>query len=254
MPLIFPTVHRALKLTLLTAFAALALLALACSSSSNDNNDSNPSTDGSPSSSSSGDLTAAQQELTKLAESWAKGTARVSYKMTGTGSNTADNGTMTLFWKYPRFRVDIAGGDGINVTIISNEQTTLFCSDEGEKQCISFGADSGLDLGGGDFTGLVDPDSLAQIATDVKDLKASSAKIAGQDARCFSGIDPQGGNGEICFSKSGVLLRIAGEDGEGRFTMEATEVNKDVPGNSFDAPYPVTDLSSIMGGIPTVTP
>ena len=252
MPLTLPTVHRALKLTFLAALAAMALLALACSGSSS--SDNTPSVDSSPSSSGSGDLTSAQQELTKLAESWSKGTARVNYKMTGSGSNASDNGTMMLFWKYPRFRVDVSSSDGTNVTIISNEQTTLFCSDEGEAQCISFGADSALGLGGGDFTGLVNPDSMAQIATDVKDLKASSTKIAGQDARCFAGTDPQGGAGEICFSKSGVLLRISGGDDAGRFTMEATEVNKDVAGNAFDAPYPVTDLSSIMGGIPTVTP
>jgi hypothetical protein len=213
----------------------LALLVLACGGS---NDNKNTAAGGS-----------AQEELAKLADSWSKGTARITYHMSGTGAEQlSDTGKMVLIWKYPRSRIDITDSSGATVSIISDAKTTLFCTNEGEPQCISFANDAGVGLGGADFAGLVNPETLAGIAQEVQDLKASDRKIAGQDARCFGGTDQQGGTGEICFSKAGLLLLITGGDDAGSFSMEATEISKDVQDSVFNPPFPVTDLSEILGG------
>ncbi|HZP27054.1 MAG TPA: hypothetical protein VFB90_08415 [Dehalococcoidia bacterium] len=233
----FPLRIQSPRLVLLFSILGLALLGFACGGS-----DNNTNTYGGNAGSS------VQQELSKLADSWSKSNARITYTMSGTGSDLSDTGTMVLIWKYPRSRIDITSSDGSKVTIISDSKTTLFCTDQGQAQCISFGNDSGVGLGSADFAGLVNPDTLAGIAQEVPDLKASDRKIIGQDARCFGGTDNQGGNGEICFSKSGLLLLITGGDETGSFRMEATEISKDVQDSAFNPPFPVTDLSDILGG------
>ncbi len=237
---------------IIVALAVLALVAAACSSDDEDNTSAPTGKPNSPvattPSGSGGGVQAASAELASLSQEWSETSAKITYRMTSSGTDAAGNGTLTLAWKYPDWRVEIDSDDG-SIIMISAGNTSYICSSEGGvNQCLSLGSAADDNLPVPFISAFTDPDEIANLVGDAGGIKTSDRKIAGQNARCFSFSEPGGsGDGEVCFSSDGLLLLVDGSDDSGSFMLEATKISKDVSGNEFKPPYPVIDLGGLLG-------
>jgi hypothetical protein len=191
------------------------------------------------------------QELQDLASKWTDQTAKVSYDFSSEGAGEDFSGTMTLYWRFPDWRLDMSGSDLGDVTMIATEDSTAVCT---EGTCLAIAnSDSAIvpvPPFVGDFT---DPDVLtSSIAGSVLGVEIDSFQetIAGESADCFSAsgsVEGESGSTEWCFTDDGILLRSFStfeEDGEtGEFRLEATTVSRDVSDADFEPPYPVTEFN-----------
>jgi hypothetical protein len=193
----------------------------------------------------------ASADLKKLAEEYKTFTGKVKY----TAANFSGDSTltsMTIYQKDGKTRVDIESSDG-NVTMITTPEATFMCS---EGQCIKYPADdesAAASVEG--FTSLFSPEQIENDfdLPDGSDLEKSSENIAGIDAVCYSASgdldEATAGDesGQVCFSESGLLLRLAFEGGGEAGSFEATEAADNVSDGDFEPPFPILDFNDLLG-------
>jgi hypothetical protein len=154
--------------------------------------------------------------------------------------------TMTIYRGDGGSRVDYEGESGSG-SFITNSEGSFACS---EEQCVRFPIGQGIDPTAA-FTAFINPENIADTYGNLPDgvnVEESSEQIAGLDATCYeySGEldDSESGDetGQICFSESGILLRLdfTGTEGGGKF--EAVEAEEGTSDTDFEPPYPVVDL------------
>lgn len=188
--------------------------------------------------------------LTRLAGAWAESSAKVTYDLT---SGTAPAQTMTLYWLPPdSWRMDI-GGDAGSTIIISTPDAGYVCTVvTGASTCVESPGDPSTQAPI-PFAGLFSsPEGLLEeieTQTGGGTLEKSREQIAGLGAQCFAAsADAATGSGAMqwCFSADGILVRysVAGAStaGAGQFSMEATEVDREVGPADFEPPYPLAEL------------
>ena len=190
------------------------------------------------------------QELEALAAEWANSSAKVSYDFSSSFDSEVDSGSMTLYWRPPDWRVDISSTDGADVTMIAADDTTYLCS---EGSCLAIESTESPMVPPFPFLGSFTEagalsTSIAEAALGV-DIDHSQENIAGESASCFSvSGSVAGGAGDVewCFTDDGILLRFAStsedEIGAGDFTLEATEVSRDLSDSDFEPPFPVEEF------------
>lgn len=193
----------------------------------------------------------ASSDLKKLADEYKKFTGKVKYNAANFSSDSTLT-SMTIYQKDGKTRVDIESSDG-NVTMITTPEATYMCS---EGQCIKYPADdesAAASVEG--FTSLFSPEQIEDDfdLPDGSDLEKSSEKIAGIDAVCYSASgdldETTAGDesGQVCFSESGLLLRLAFEGGGEAGSFEATEADDTVADGDFEPPFPVLDFNDLLG-------
>ena len=194
-----------------------------------------------------GDGGDAASDLSALAADYGDFTGVVKYE---TSRFEGDSFTsMTIYKDGSLSRVDYVGAVGSG-SFITNEDGSFVCA---ENQCIQFSAGQGVDPTAA-LTAFISAESVQKAYGDVPegvDVEKSSEEIAGVDATCYkySGdIDESAvgdESGEICFSESGLLLRLdfSGTSGGGKF--EAVEAEEGVSDTDFEPPFDVVDLGEL---------
>ncbi|MEZ4503315.1 MAG: hypothetical protein R3C39_11875 [Dehalococcoidia bacterium] len=164
---------------------------------------------------------------------------QVTYNTEGTSSEGGISGTMTIFQKQDRQRVDLnteQDGEAFEVTTINTPDGTIFCL-LSEQTCLSAA------LPGGDPSAFA-TDFLDEVRDDPEvDLNPIGQRtIAGATAECFEATDPDG-TGTTCISEEGVplLVDFQGTDGS-TWKMEATEYSTSVSDDDFEPPFEVTSF------------
>jgi hypothetical protein len=171
----------------------------------------------------------------------------VTYETSGFGDDSFTR--MTIYRGDDGSRVDYEGADG-GGSFITNADGSFACS---ENQCIKFAEGQGVDPTAA-FTAFINPDAIQEAYGNVPDgvtVEESSEEIAGLDATCYdySGdLDEEEAgdeSGQICFSESGILLRLDFTDSAGGGKFEAVEAEEGVEDADFEPPYPVVDLGDL---------
>lgn len=192
----------------------------------------------------------ATEKLKTLAGEYEQFEGYVKYNASDFGDNSLSS--MAIYQKGSSSRLDIESSDG-NIILINTPDATYMCT-VAESQCIKYPAGEDTGSLADAFTSILDPSTIEDTfggIPDAADIDTSSEKIAGIDAVCFSAsgdLDPETAgdeSGEVCFSESGLLLRLKFEGGGQSGTIEATEASSDVPGSAFEPPYDVIDLSDL---------
>jgi len=206
-----------------------------------------------------GDLQELRRTLQEISQRWQELAAKFVYRLRSESDGETTEGTLTLYWDAPNWRLDLRFPDSQG-TLIHRDGESLFCTAE-NRICLKMDlAQAPLPPVPGFF--VADPSQLpsfieeqiveqAARAQGVSlDIERSRRTIAGQDAQCFSARWEEAGQryaGEICWSEDGLLLLVRGEGPDGSFSLEAQEVGK-VSAQDFEPPYPVQELPF---GIPT---
>ncbi len=188
-------------------------------------------------------------DLEALAGEAAAGvTASVTYSVTTETNGDTFEGEWVLVQRPPDSRIEIAlteGGEEFRTIIISAGGESYLCtSGGGEESCLAAGS-AETEAGAASLTPLFDaPREIVDAAADVDIVKTSQDQIAGVDATCFtlgSGLLSLG-EGEVCFSDEGLLLRMQSEIAGTSSVFEATSVDFNVTDADFEPPYDVLDL------------
>lgn len=191
-----------------------------------------------------GDLSA---ELQRLADEFGAEEVKISYRFSSSVDGETMDGTMTLFWKPPdAWRVDFSF-EGAEVSIITTEDKSYFCTAEfGAGQCLESPLAEALPLPFLSF--FTEPDTLADLIGETAglDIERSSRDIGGESASCFSAegvIGGEEGSAEYCFSDRGILLLLRATGGAGEeFSVEATDVENEVTSSDLEPLYPILEL------------
>jgi outer membrane lipoprotein-sorting protein len=220
------------------SLAVFALcLAVACGGDGNGGGTATPG--GSPTTS------AITDELQALYKEWEKTPAKVSYDMTSTSVSGTDKTSITLYRRFPDWRMDVSSSSQGNAILIVAGGAVYACSTEpGAEECISYDpsqVDASAPLG------IFDPNATAGNLSGLN-VDRSEQDIAGEAATCFSGTSTTEGitsKTEWCFASDGTLLQFTGTSNDPaatNSTVEATSVNRNVTDADFDfnPPYPVT--------------
>jgi hypothetical protein len=182
-------------------------------------------------------------DLSALAAEYDDFVGVVKYETTGFGDSFS---SMKIYKGEDRSRIDYESDDGTG-TIITTPDAFYIC---GEGACIKYPTgDTSLDPTAG-LTAFISADAINEQYGDLPDgvsVDESSEEIAGVDATCYAysgDIDEteEGDeNGAICFSESGLLLRLdSSVSGGGSF--EAVEAEEGVSESDFEPPFPVTEI------------
>lgn len=195
------------------------------------------------------------EELEQLAEEWSGREAKVTYQFsTKTNGQLEDEGRITLYWRPPdAWRGDFSSSQGDEGTILVTSGKTYFCGGgDGEGQCMSMDRPLGQVIPFPFLVYFTEPGALREFVVEQVtgvDIDTSERSIAGEKAYCFSWageVEGERGELEICFSDDGIVLLFAGRgtttEGQEEFTMEATEVSREVSDADFEPPYPVQDI------------
>jgi hypothetical protein len=186
-------------------------------------------------------------DLSALAADYGDFEGIVKYETTGFGDDSFT--TMTIYRADGKSRVDYEGAGGSG-TFLTNAEGSFACT---ENQCLKVPTAEGADPTAL-LTAFINPETIASTYGDLPDgvnVEESSEEIAGLDATCYeySGDldEEEAGDetGQVCFSDSGILLRLdfTGSAGGGKF--EAVEAEDGTADADFDPPYDVVDLSNL---------
>jgi hypothetical protein len=189
----------------------------------------------------------AASDLSALSEEYSNFRGFVKYETTGFADDSFS--TMTIYRGDGVSRVDYEGTESSG-SFITNDDGSFACAD---NQCVKFPAGQAIDPTAA-FTAFINPDAIQEAYGSVPDgvtVEESSVEIAGLDATCYdySGDldETESGDesGQVCFSESGILLRLdfTGTEGGGRF--EAVEAEEGVTDADFEPPFPVVDLDEL---------
>jgi hypothetical protein len=169
----------------------------------------------------------------------------VKYETTGFAEGSYN--TLTIYRGDGGSRVDYEGS-GSTGTFLTNDDGVFLCSD---GQCVKSPLGDAVDPTAA-FTAFISPEAIEQSYGNLPDgvnVEESSETIAGFDATCYEYAgdldDSTEGDesGQICFSDSGILLRLDSTNlGGGKF--EAVEAEEGTSGEDFEPPFPVTELPS----------
>ncbi|MEE8369307.1 MAG: hypothetical protein V3S00_00905 [Dehalococcoidia bacterium] len=187
--------------------------------------------------------------LEALAGEAAEGvTASVTYSVTTETNGDTFEGEWVLVQRPPDSRIEISlteGGVEFRTIIISVGGESYLCtSGGGEEACLAAGS-AETEAGAASLSPLFDaPREIVEAAANVDIVKTSQEQIAGVDATCFtlgSGLLSLG-EGEVCFSDEGLLLRMQSEIAGTSSVFEATSVDFNVTDADFEPPYDVLEL------------
>lgn len=188
-------------------------------------------------------------DLEALAGEAAEGvTAKVTYSVTTEADGDTFEGEWVLVQRPPDSRIEIAsteGGEESRVVIINAGGDSYLCTaGGGEETCLAAGS-AETEAGAAALDPLFDaPREIAEDVADVGLVETSQENIAGVDATCFtlsSGLASLG-EGEICFSDEGLLLRLQSDVAGTTSVMEATSVDMNVTDADFEPPYDVLEV------------
>jgi hypothetical protein len=191
-----------------------------------------------------GDGEDAASDLSALAGEYSDFSGVVKYETSGFGDESFS--TMTIYRDGNRSRVDYEG-EGSSGSFITNEEGSFACA---EGQCLKYPAGQGIDPTAA-FTAFITPETVQEAFGDVPDgvdVEKSSEEIAGLEATCYTysgDVDEtEAGDetGQICFSESGILLRLEFESAAGGGSFEAVEAQETVEDSDFEPPFDVVDL------------
>jgi len=188
-------------------------------------------------------------DLEALAGAAAEGvTANVTYSVTTETNGDSFVGEWVLVQRPPDSRIEIAGteaGEEFRTIIINVGGESYLCTSvAGEESCLAAGS-AETEAGAATLNPLFDaPREIAEGVSDAGITDTSSDKIAGLDATCFtvSGGLASLGDGEICFSDDGLLLRMQSDVAGATSLIEATSVDMNVTDADFEPPYDVLEL------------
>ena len=180
--------------------------------------------------------------LSESSSDYSNFTGVVKYETTGFGEGSYN--TITIYRGDGGSRVDYEGS-GSTGTFLTNDDGTFVCTDD---QCIKSPLGGAVDPTAA-FTAFLSPEAIERSYGDLPDgvnVEESSEEIAGFDATCYeySGDldDSEEGDesGQICFSDSGILLRLDSTSLGWKF--EAVEAEEGIDEEDFEPPFPVREL------------
>jgi hypothetical protein len=183
-------------------------------------------------------------DLSALAAEYSDFTGVVKYETTGFGDDSFSS--IKIYRGDGVSRVDYEGTDQTG-TFITTAEGSFACA---ENQCIKLPAGQGVDPTAA-FTGFLTAEAIEETYGDVPegvDVEQSTEEIAGIEANCYtySGDldDAEAGDesGSVCFSESGILLRLEFDAASGGGKFEAVEAEEGVSDADFEPPYPVTEF------------
>jgi outer membrane lipoprotein-sorting protein len=183
-------------------------------------------------------------ELQALYKEWEKTPAKVSYDVTSTSVTGTDKTSITLYRRFPDWRMDISSSQGNEILIVAGGAVYGCSTQAGVDECISYDptqVDAAAPLG------VFDPNATAGSISGLN-VDRSEETIAREAATCFSvTFTTEGGtsNSRWCFASDGTLLQFtdtSDDPASANLTVEATSVNRNVTDADFDftPPYPVT--------------
>jgi hypothetical protein len=186
----------------------------------------------------------AASDLAALAGEYSDFSGVVKYETSGFGDESFS--TMTIYRDGSNSRVDYEGTDGSG-SFITNADGSFACA---ENQCLKYPAGQGIDPTAA-FTAFINPETVRESFGEVPDgvdVDRSSEEIAGLDATCYTysgDLDEEESgdeSGKICFSDSGILLRLEFESASGSGKFEAVEASEGADDADFEPPFDVVDL------------
>ncbi len=190
----------------------------------------------------------ASSDLSALAADYEDFTGVIKYQTTGFGDDSFTS--MKIYKGEDSSRVDFEGS-GSTGTVITTPDAFYYCS---EGTCIKYSSgDTSIDPTAG-LTAFLSADNINSQFSDLPDgvdVEKSDEEIAGVDATCYtySGDvdDTESGDesGKICFSDSGLLLKLDFDSASGGGSFVAVEASDSVDDGDFDPPFPVTELPNI---------
>lgn len=189
------------------------------------------------------------EELAALASEAAGGvTGKVTYSVVTETDGDTFEGEWVLVQRPPDSRMEIAGTEGgeeFRTIIISSGGKGYLCfSSGGEDSCLATETE-GAEAEAAPLDPLFQvPREISDDVGDVGLVDESQREIAGVDATCFtveSGLAGLG-EGEICFSDGGLLLRLASDVDGTSSVIEATSVSTDVTDADFEPPFDILEL------------
>jgi len=186
-------------------------------------------------------------DLERLAQLVVEGqTSSIEYNLSSTFGGKPV-GVWTVQQRDPDFRMDLETGGFVSTTILAGGEGVACSGAGGVGTCFPATpeeVDAQKSALGTAF------DVPAAIADDIDNFEVTSSEvrdIAGETADCYSLTSDQVGlvlhEGEICFAEDGLLLKldvkVSATDIEREFSIEATQVSREVPDGAFEPPYPV---------------
>jgi hypothetical protein len=177
-------------------------------------------------------------------------TAKVTYQFISDAGGEVAKGEWVLVQRPPDTRLEksfVQNGEQIHTVDIISEESYICFSGGGQESCLASTAEE-AEVGTVAFGFFFDiPRELAEGAADVNLIDRSERSIAGLDSTCFTvRSDISGlGEGEVCFSKDGLLLFLHSETNGDGVTFEATSVSTDVTDADFEPPFEVIDLEDL---------
>lgn len=168
-------------------------------------------------------------------------TYKVAYKITasGPGAPAAASG-MAMYFKPPKTRLDITGGDGQGqggaLSVYYLENGVFMCTVSGsDKLCFQ----ASKDMAEAQAAGFEIQQSLQENASSLNATFREDRSIAGQSALCYvvKGTATLGSSeGTFCYTSSGVPLLSTWSAQGATWTMEATTFSATVPDSDFVLP------------------
>ena len=245
--------HQSRFLLLAIAVVLAALLLAACGGGGNgDDGGGNEETTEVPSDDNGSEDTSSEADaLRELAGAYGLKEVKITYRLTSSGAAESLNGDMTLYWKPDvGWRVDFTIATVESIFITTEDGTYSCTSVAGQEQC--FDSEADLDAPVPFLNLFTDPDELTSFLDDAisgRNVRRSSATIAGRDADCFSlegEIEGEFGSAEYCFA-DGLILRLSvGGGGAGSFSFEAIEIGDSVSDSDFEPPFEIIAFDDIL--------
>jgi outer membrane lipoprotein-sorting protein len=175
-------------------------------------------------------------ELQALGEQWEQTVSKVVYNVTSTSDGTTDESSLTLYRRPPDWRMDVSSSEG-DVTMIATGTVLYWCGAEsGANQCFSYDPS---EYDASTTLEVFDP-TVTGLNLSGQNVDRSEQTMFGESATCFSvtsTTEEITTESEWCFASDGILLQYVGtsdDPASGNFTIEATNVNRNVTEADFD--------------------